>query len=83
MAAKRKRRAAAACSIHGARCKRKSRHKGVLTGKCPTCGHYGDDCHGSKRNPAAAKFGKWYKHPKGGMVRVRNAGGKIVVDIKK
>jgi len=37
----------------------------------------------ARKNPAAAKFGKWYPHPKGGMVRVRNAGGKIVVDIKK
>jgi len=37
----------------------------------------------ARKNPAGAKFGKWYKHPKGGMVRVRNSGGKIIVDIKK
>jgi len=37
----------------------------------------------SQRKPNPAKFGKWYKHPQGGMVRVRHAGGRIIVDLKK
>jgi len=39
--------------------------------------------HVARKNPTAAKLGKWYRHPAGGMVRVRNSAGKIVVDIKK
>lgn len=37
----------------------------------------------ARKNPAPAKLGKWYRHPGGGMVRVRNSAGRIVVDIKK
>lgn len=36
-----------------------------------------------QENPRPAKFGRWYKGPKGTRVRVSRKGGKIVVDVKK